>query len=119
MVHVVDLDIPQEYDRILQKALTPLAWAEDYNFQALSLTLNMPIFSYNAYVWRNSADNFHNDPTMTCDQLASCFVNRRVGCSYHDLYCAPSHYSVIQESGLSALPRPRVAYNYCIVISLP
>ena len=30
LVHIVDLDIPQEYDRILQKALTPLAWAEDY-----------------------------------------------------------------------------------------
>ena len=66
LVHMVDLDIPQEYDRILQKALTPLAWAEDYHIQALSLILNMPIFSYN--VWRNSADNmFYNDPTMTCD----------------------------------------------------
>ena len=47
LVHIVDLDIPQEYDRILQKALTPLAWAEDYHIQALSLILNMPIFSYN------------------------------------------------------------------------
>ena len=55
MVHVVDLDIHQEYDRIVQKALTPLAWGEDYHIQDLSLALNMPIFSYN--VWRNSADN--------------------------------------------------------------
>ena len=47
LVHIVDLDIPQEYDRILQKALTPLAWAEDYYIQALLLILNMPIFSYN------------------------------------------------------------------------
>ena len=62
LVHMVDLDIPQEYDRILQKALTPLAWAEDYHIQALSLILNMPIFSYN--VWRNGADIFYNDPTM-------------------------------------------------------
>ena len=107
LVHVVDLDIPQEYDTILQKAL---AWAEDYHIQALSLILNMPIFSYN--VWRNSADNFNNDPTMTCDQLASCFANRREGCNYCVLYCAPSHYSV-HCLGL------QFAYNYCIVISLP
>ena len=106
LVHIVNLDIPQEYDRILQKALTPLAWAEDYHIQALSLIPNMPIFSYN--VWRNSADIFYNDPTMTCDQLASCFANRREGCNYHVLYCAPSHYFVIQESGLSALPRPPI-----------
>ena len=106
LVHVVDLDIPQEYDRILQKALTPLAWAKDYHIQALSLILNMPIFSHN--VWRNSADIFYNDPTMTCDQLPSCFANRCEGCNYHVLYCAPSHYSVIQESGLSALPRPSI-----------
>ena len=40
---------------------------------SLSLIMNMPIFSYN--VWRNSDDIFYNDPTMTCDQLASCFAN--------------------------------------------
>ena len=27
MVHTLDLDIPEEYDRILQKTWTPLAWA--------------------------------------------------------------------------------------------
>ena len=45
---------------------------------------------------------------MMCDQLASCFANKRYGSNYHVLYCAPSHYSVIQESGLSALPRPPI-----------
>ena len=109
MVHVVDRDIPQEYGRILQKALTPLAWGKDYHIQTLSLTLKMPIFSYN--VWRKCADNFHTDPTMTYDQLASCFATRREGCCYHVLYCAPSHYSVIQESGLCALPRPPICMH--------
>ena len=36
MVHVVDLDIPQEYNRIQQKALTPLAWAEDVSIGSVT-----------------------------------------------------------------------------------
>ena len=41
LVHIVDLDIPQEYDRNLQKALTPLAWAEDYHIQVNVVVLGL------------------------------------------------------------------------------